>query len=140
MLQVLFHIKWQWYELQQAQEPYRVISGIGLFVFVVLEWHLLVMRVKNKMRHTIHAYRFHKYLGVVAPLAFYIHSTRFGYGYLSLLTTLFFANILVGLFNPEIFIHRPKWYSYNWMIVHIMLAVLMLALVFFHIYVVLIYE
>jgi ferredoxin-NADP reductase/CRP-like cAMP-binding protein len=141
-LQDLLGLKWPWLEAVQAGESYKRWSGLALTGFMAAQWYLPLLRAQGKLRESARFYPLHKYLGVLAPLFFFIHSTRFGYAYLLMLSSVFFANIVLGIFNKELVSdpERRKTYSQYWMILHVTLSVLTVSLLIYHIFMAFYYD
>ncbi len=141
-VQDLFELKWPWLESVQKVENYRIGSGIFLALYILGQFILPVKRWQGKTRDAVRHYKLHKLQGALAPLIFYIHSTQLnGYAYLKLLTYVYFANFLLGLFNHER-ISNPKFkktYLFYWLPVHIFLSVILLGIIVFHAYIALAY-
>jgi hypothetical protein len=69
----------------------------------------------------------------------FVHSTRLGFGYLLVLSTVYVANNAVGLVSPSAF-PRLKMLVPFWVIAHVALSVLLVALVGYHAWTALYYE
>jgi ferredoxin-NADP reductase len=138
LFQEFFQLKLPWLETLQAQENYKIYSGL----FVVLYMASQFIMPYNKSCEIPHAcasiYHQHKLRGAFAPLIFFIHSTQFGVAYLFMLSLVYFSNLLLGLFNHERIINPILRISYFkiWLPIHIILSVLTVALIAFHVYVV----
>ena len=104
IIQDLFQIKWPWLETLQDDENYRIGSGIVLALYVAAQFILPMKRWSRLFVAARRHYRLHKWQGAAAPLLFFFHTTHLGgYGYLLLLSVLYFSNFMLGLLNPEIF-------------------------------------
>ncbi|AXT55905.1 hypothetical protein D1815_09130 [Aquimarina sp. AD1] len=141
LLQFFLDLKWQWlYELQ-LNEEYKRWSGVFIGIFILFQWILSVTRISKKLRkHTVRFTILHKWIGVLSPIFFYIHALEFGYGYLALLSYIFFINMVLGTVNLDIIKSKKEWIFQSWMIVHVLLSVVISFLVVFHIGVVFYYE
>lgn len=141
LLQFFLDLKWQWlYELQ-LNEEYKRWSGVFIAIFILFQWILSVTRISKKLRkHTVRFTILHKWIGVLSPIFFYIHALEFGYGYLALLSYIFFINMILGTVNLDIIKSKKEWIFQSWMIVHVLLSVVISFLVVFHIGVVFYYE
>jgi len=133
--QDFFYIKWPWLVKQQMDLMYKQWSGLVLMIYVIAQWYLSMLRVLGQGRIAKYNYEIHKQLGVLAPLFFYAHSAKLGYAYLFWLSSVYFANVVVGLLNQEVIPARKKWFSYYWMILHVTLAVLITILMVYHVFI-----
>ena len=138
-IQDFFHLKSMAYEALLQKEQYRIYSGL----FLLFWFSLLFVRPYGKAKTysciSAKTYSWHTWVGALSPLAFFIHSTTFGVGYLGFLSALFFANIIVGITNHELLPNASKRFFYYhkiWLPLHIILAMVTLAMVAIHIYVV----
>ncbi len=142
VMQDMLSLKITWLEALQTQETFKIYSGLLLLVYLLAQFVVPY----NKLCETPHvtrasSYNQHKQRGALAPLFFFIHSTTWGVAYLLLLSMVYFANFLVGLFNYER-IKNPslrRRFFKSWLLLHITLAVVLMALVGFHLYVVVSY-
>ncbi len=143
-LQSVLDVEWPWLQAVQAGESYRRWSGAALALFVAFQWYLPVLRLLGRS-HTqagIRQYHWHKRVGVLAPVAFYAHSTRFGHAYLLALSLVYFGNVVIGLLNKEIFrdLRRRERYVPGWTSVHVALSVALVALTAYHVLIVFYYK
>jgi len=137
LIQDSLRLKIPWLENLQAQEGYKIYSGIFLVLYILMQFVMPYNKSCEKPHVSAKTYRQHKFRGALAPLIFYVHSTKFGSSYLLLLSSVYFANFLVGLFNHERIKNAIKRVAYFkfWLPVHISLSVLILSLIVFHVYV-----
>lgn len=140
-LQFFLALQWNWlYELQQ-DEMYKRWSGLGLTLFIAFQWVLTLTRVVKKWRtKAMTMLTIHKWLGAISPLLFYIHSMAMGYGYLLLLSYIFFSNTLLGYFNLDIIKNNSDTLFKGWMIVHVALSIIISIMLVFHVAVVFYYK
>lgn len=138
LLQDIFKLKIPWLEMVQAGDSYKRWTGLLLTLYMAAQFLLSYVRVRGNMKASVQQYRLHKLQGALAPLFFYIHSTQMGYAFLTFLSVVFFANVGVGLFNHEWVSNADlkRQYSHYWLIAHVILSLLTVALVAIHIYVV----
>jgi len=141
ILQYLLDLKWRWLYNLQLDEEYKRWSGVFVGVFLLFQWILTMTRVIKKWRrHSIRFTVLHKWVGVISPIFFYIHALEFGYGYLALLSYVFFINMILGTFNLDILKSQKEWVFKSWMISHVVLSIVITCLAIFHIGVVFYYE
>jgi ferredoxin-NADP reductase len=141
LIQELFQLKSSWLENLQAQEAYKIYSGLGMLLYILSQFILPY----NKSCETAHAtattYQQHKFRGALAPFVFFMHSTSFGVAYILMLSIAYFGNYLLGLFNHERIknpIKRIRYFKV-WLPAHIAMSIITLALIGLHIYVVVSY-
>lgn len=140
VLQDVGSLKWALIEVLQANDTYKAISGVLILLFIAVQWGLALLRRRVQGARSRHLYHLHNNLGLVAPAVYYMHSTRFGYAYLLVLSLAYFTNFAVGLVNREFWDINISKYTHYWTIVHITLSVLIVSMVLYHIGVVLYYE
>ena len=140
-LQFFLALQWNWLLELQQDEMYKRWSGLGLAVFIVFQWVLTLTRVvKRFRRHAMSMQTVHKWLGAVSPLLFYIHSMSLGYGYLLLLSYIFFSNTLLGYFNLDVVKSKSDALFKGWMISHVALSIVVSIMLVFHIAMVFYYK
>jgi methionine sulfoxide reductase heme-binding subunit len=142
LLQALFKIEWPYLANLQANESYKTWSGIALMVYIYSQWALTYKRVYSASKKFQITLTIHKWSGALAPLFFYLHSIRFGYGYLFLMTIIFYLNFFIGNLNPEgLKVSRslPNYYAY-WLRAHIFFSSLICLIIVYHIYIVVYYK
>jgi ferredoxin-NADP reductase len=129
---------WAWLEGLQLVESYKRWSGFALGGYLGLQFLLPVTRWFGSINRSVSLYRWHRWQGAFAPLVYYFHSTEFGYAAVGFLSAVYFANMVVGLFNQEL-IADVRWkmrYQRVWLIFHIVLSLLLVGLALVHLYVV----
>ncbi len=136
--QELFNWKLAWLETLQNNENYKIYSGLGLLTYILSQFVMAYNRKCETPHVPASRYRQHKLRGAFAPLVFFIHSTQLGGAYLLLLSSVYFSNFLVGIFNHEHIKQAAQRIRYFklWLAIHISLSLLLLSLVGFHIYIV----
>ncbi|GGZ93007.1 hypothetical protein [Algibacter mikhailovii] len=141
LLQFFFNIEWTWlFNLQQG-EIYKRWSGLLLAVLIVMQWVLTLTRVVKKWRaYAMTMQNIHKWLGALSPLVFYIHSMSMGYGYLLLLSYIFFSNALLGYLNLDVIKSSSEALFKGWMITHVALSIVITIMMVFHITMVFYYK
>ncbi|MBU3821638.1 hypothetical protein KO566_06170 [Flavobacteriaceae bacterium XHP0103] len=139
--QFFFNIKWEWLGNLQITEMYKRWSGLVLAIFILFQWALTFTRIIKRLRkYAMKMVDVHKWLGAISPVLFYVHSINAGYGYLSLLTYLFFANALLGYVNLDVIKSSNELLFKGWMIFHVLFSIVITVLTFFHIGVVFYYK
>ncbi len=129
--------RWEWLEGLQANLAYKVATGTLILCFIGAQFFLSAARSSGKFGSVARQFRLHKVQGAFGPLVFYLHSTQIAdYGYLLLLSGLFFANLIWGLFNQEVTAkpRAKRWFSYYWLAAHVTISVLILPLALYHAY------
>lgn len=140
-LQFFLKLEWNWLVELQQQELYKRWSGLGLALFITFQWILTFTRVTPKLRkHALKMLVFHKWIGAISPILFYIHSINLGYGYLLLLSYIFFTNTLLGYLNLDVIKNKSLLLFKGWMIFHVAFSIIVTILMFFHIIMVFYYK
>ncbi|GAA4884726.1 hypothetical protein GCM10023311_04000 [Flaviramulus aquimarinus] len=140
-LQFFLKLEWSWLSVLQQQEMYKRWSGLVLALFIMFQWVLTGTRVIKKFRkYAMSMQTIHKWLGAVSPLFFYVHSIGLGYGYLLLLSYVFFSNTLLGYLNLDVIKNNSDALFKGWMITHVALSLIVTILVLFHITMVFYYK
>ena len=134
-------LEFEWLPLSawQGDRWYKIASGSLLAGFVCFQWLLALLRVNRWARAARALYPWHRAVGAFSPVLLFLHSTRLGFGYLLMLSTVYVANNVVGLLSPSAF-PRLKMLVPFWLIAHIALSVLLAALVVYHAWTALSYE
>jgi hypothetical protein len=131
--------EWQPLGDWQGHRWYKVASGSLLAGFVCFQWLLALSRINRWARAARALFSWHQIAGVFSPVLLFLHSTRLGFGYLLVLSTVYMANNVVGLVSPSAF-PRLKMLMPFWVIAHIALSVLLASLVVYHAWTALSYE
>ncbi len=141
LIQFFLKLEWGWlYELQE-EEMYKRWSGLFLAIFIVFQWVLSLTRtVKKWKKHAMNMQAIHKWVGALSPIFFYIHSMGMGYGYLLLLSYIFFANTLLGYFNLDVLKNNSDALFKGWMISHVALSLVVSIMMVFHVTMVFYYK
>ncbi|MDO6758844.1 hypothetical protein Q4566_01425 [Tamlana sp. 2_MG-2023] len=120
---------------------YKRWSGLVLALFICFQWMLTLTRTVVKWRkHAMTMQIIHKWLGAISPLFFYFHSLALGYGYLLLLSYVFFSNTLLGYLNLDVIKSRSDAWFKGWMITHVALSMMVSILLLFHVVMVFYYK
>ncbi|PKQ46256.1 hypothetical protein [Confluentibacter flavum] len=140
-LQFFLKIEWTWLKTLQQDEMYKRWSGLGLALFITLQWLLTLSRIIKKFRKNAQTMLLiHKWAAALSPLLFYFHSMGFGYGYLLFFSYVFFSNTLLGYLNLDVIKNNSDWLFKGWMIAHVALSITVTIVMFFHIGVVFYYK
>lgn len=141
-IQYLIPLKFAFLENLQQIELYKKWSGFILLLFILSQWYLSFMRI-NKDYNASKKEVFldiHKWIGVLLPIVFYVHSTNIGYGVLLLLSFVFYLNLAIGLINTnDILAKHPKYFNI-WLVSHILFSVAVLIISFVHVWLVFYYN
>ncbi len=134
ILQEVLDLKITALENLQQRELFKRWSGFAVALFILFQWFLTFTRITPKLKkHSIKLTAIHKWLGAFSPLLFYIHATSFGYGYLAVLSYIFFTNLLLGTINLDVIKSQKEWIFKGWMIAHVGLSMLITIILFLHI-------
>ncbi|MBQ4821070.1 hypothetical protein J8M14_13445 [Aquimarina sp. MMG016] len=141
ILQYILNIRWNTLYDLQLDENYKRWSGVFVSAFIIFQWALTIIRISKKLRkYALQFTYIHKWIGILSPVFFYLHAMKFGYGYLALLSYIFFINMILGTINLDIIKSTKNWIFQSWMITHVALSFVITFLVLFHIGVVFYYE
>ena len=134
LMQFILDLKWEWLYNRQQEELYKRWSGLGLALFIVIQWLLTFSRIiKTLRKYSSKVTNIHKWFGALSPLLFYFHSMSFGYGYLMLLTYIFLVNNFIGYFNLDVIKSTNEVLFKGWMITHVAFSMVITILMVFHI-------
>lgn len=131
-------IRWEWLAQLQTIDLYKYISGSCLLIYIGWQWHIFLARQRGVKIQGVLV--LHQRSGAFAPILFYFHSAQAGYGYLAILSWIFFANVIVGVASPIGVNIRSKTYTASWVILHVLLAALTVILAVFHAYIAVYYK
>ncbi len=142
LLQYWLSLKWSCLELLQGDQSYKRWSGLVLFLLIMIQWSLslgrIVYEIKDKTKLRI--VNLHKWIGAFAPILFYLHSIKPGYGLLFFLTSLFFLDLIGGYLNYIQHFKSSSTYYFLWLFFHILLSVVVLFVALLHIWIVFSYK
>jgi cytochrome b561 len=140
-VQYSLKLEWTWLFQLQQQEMYKRWSGLILALFIGFQWLLSLTRTVKKWKsRAMGMQNIHKWLGALSPLFFYIHSMGMGFGYLLLLSYIFFSNTLLGYFNLDVLKNNSDALFKGWMITHVALSLVVTIMMVFHITMVFYYK
>jgi hypothetical protein len=137
--QLVLGTDWGPLSVWQGDRGYKIASGSLLAGFVCFQWLLALLRVNRWARAAKALFAWHQTAGMFSPVLLFLHSTRLGFGYLLVLSTVYAANNVLGLVSPSTF-PRLKILLPFWVIAHIALSVLLAAMVVYHVVTALSYE
>ena len=142
LIQYTLRIPVPWLEQLQANNDFKIWSGLGLLIFIAYQWYLPMLRWQHRLVEASKQYHLHKIIGSLSPLVYFFHSMNIGYAYTFVLSLVFFGNFVVGLFNHELLPESPnkKRYANYWLGLHIILSTSMVSLILYHIFVVFAYN
>lgn len=141
-LQHLLGVSWGALSRWQTLESYQRWSGLSLALFLVYQWYFPVLRFRRQLRESARQFQLHKRIGLLAPLVYFFHTTRVGYGFLFFLSAVFFANLALGTASPAWLspADSRERYSFPWIVAHVLLSVLTVGLMLLHVYVAFSYQ
>ena len=116
----------------QAQQLYKQLSGAALLMYFASQWMLSVARVRRWPHASRSLFTLHQNLGVVGPALLYLHASKWGFGYLGILTGAMFANHALGIMRTGALL--PRWSIGIWTVLHIALSLALVALTSYHIW------
>jgi hypothetical protein len=130
-----YNIKWPWLLTMQKDYLYKQLTGLLMLLFILNQWHLSRLRIKNKMAEAYVELNRHRILGVMAPVIFYFHSHSLGYNYLFLLSTLYLANFTMGFLHPSVFGINNRGVNSFWIVSHVSMSGFLMLLLSQHIFI-----
>lgn len=142
ILQTLLEFKLPELEELQADDDYKIFSGLLLIIYLLNQWSLPLSRWLHRNKEQIALKKHsHLYFGAIAPLVLYLHASSFGHAYLAVLASVFLANSLLGICSGE-FIPTAyrKPYIFGWTVMHVCLSTSLLFLSTYHAYIALAYK
>ncbi len=141
VLQDVFGVRWSALQEWQSEQDYRRWSGLGVFLVILFQWSLSLVRVVPRWQgKSIVFNTIHHWLGALSPLLFYLHSVQLGFAYLFLLSLTFFGNFLLGMFNLNVLKSKSIVVYQGWMIAHVAFSFFISFITLYHIWVVFYYE
>lgn len=123
----------------QADYTYRLVTGSLLGAFIAFQWLLAWARTEGRAATRRRIYSWHQIVGAATPVFFFVHSTTLGYGYLLLLSVVYFANNALGLANPGL-VRSAYPLAGAWVVAHITLSAAIVILGCHHLWTALSYE
>ena len=142
LIQLSIPISWNSLSELQENEQYKLWSGLFLFIVILSQWSLSFGRAILQLKYNsiLKLIKWHKWIGVFAPIVYYFHSAHPGYGLLLLLTIIFFTDLLTGYLNDKSLLIKGSTLYYLWLVSHIILSVVVLGLTIVHIWIVFYFE
>ncbi len=142
LIQDLFQLKWAWLEITQDSENFKRWTGGLMMLYMAFQWYFPFLRMFGKKKEEAEHFHLHKKSGALSPLIFYIHSTNFGFGFLFILSVVYFSNTILGLFNEDMIeeVEKKKKYTFYWIIIHIILSLLTVGMMLYHAFTAFYYE
>ena len=118
----------------QANATYRLLSGLLLAAVIGWMWVQSLIRSSARPRSRLWI-SLHRLGGLLGVGALFLHTTRWGHAYLTALAGVFLGTVLVGILSPASLRSRSPGYHRLWLIVHVVLAVVLVAGVAFHLWI-----
>ncbi len=135
LIQDWYPLKWPWLVQMQTNDLYKQISGFGLALFTLSQWHLSLFRMQRKLAMAHKELSRHRQWGVLAPVFFYLHAHSFGYAYLFLFSTLYLVNFGVGLLHPYTYRTRNRLLVNAQLVTHVSLSCFLTILLSYHVFI-----
>jgi hypothetical protein len=124
--------RWSWLAGWQDIELYKQLTGGALVMLIVAQWRLTVARIEGTPRTANRLLIAHRYWGALAPLLLYLHADEFGHAYIRVMCLSFLGLISLGLLHqPLNRLNRP-WVMTTWLVTHVALATMLIALIGYH--------
>ena len=141
IVQYALGIEWPYLSAWQQRERYRLWTGFLLLAYIGIQWVLTLVRiVRPGSTLGDRLVSFHRWLGAFTPLAFLLHASDLGFGYLLLLALTFFFNFCLGLLNVRVIRQYGASAFRAWFVTHVVASVLITALALLHLWVVFYYK
>jgi ferredoxin-NADP reductase/CRP-like cAMP-binding protein len=108
VVQALIGIKWPLLGRLQATTAYSAVTGSGLLVLLMLQWHLGYVRWRNRALETSCAYGLHIAIGPAVLGMMWLHSTHLGYALSMAVSLSFLLSLATGAVlgaHPR----SPRW-------------------------------
>lgn len=140
LIQHYYGVQWWGVSEWQQNDLYKQLSGFVLFFYVTAQWRLAYLRFSRRGAEAKNHMGTHKWLGTIAPVFIFFHTTELGHAYQFALWLVFISTILVGLFNFHEMNIRKKWFVVGWTVAHVSLALLLPVMMFYHVYITYIYS
>ena len=129
-------LEWQPLASVQADLRYKVVSG-GVLALYLLHQSLIARR---RIFEPITTLVRHKLAGAFAPLVLYLHASRFGYGYLLMLSLVFIGTVGLGLLHRPVMRAHARWVFTWWFVLHVATSASLVVLAGYHAVIALAYE
>jgi hypothetical protein len=119
----------------QGHETFKFITGFIFAGYIGYQWRLTKIKSQKQkvtgllLRETLQS---HKFWGIIGPFFFYLHTQKMGYSYLFVLSVIFFAIYILGIFHERLVKLRKPWITQLSLISHIGLSTAMVALICYH--------
>lgn len=136
LVQARLGLTWPALAQLQADETYRVGSGLVVAAFLIFQWSVATRRALDPVR----AVARHRLAGALAPLVLYLHASRFGYGYLLVLASIFLGTVVLGLLHGPMLGFRARWLFTVWFVLHVTTSLVLVIVGGFHVAIALAYE
>ncbi|MCB0648721.1 MAG: hypothetical protein KDC49_18755 [Saprospiraceae bacterium] len=139
-IQYLSPIDLPYLSVWQAKESYKRWSGLALFAIILFQWWLTIEQVIIKKKKKEKSVALHRWVGVLSPVAFLVHSSNPSFGFLLLLSVLFYLNLALGILHIPITKKLSAGIYSIWYMGHMVLSCLITGLSIFHIWLVFYYK
>lgn len=127
-------LEWPVLATLQHDARYKVASGSLLAAYLLYQ----ALMARRRIYDPVGVVARHKLAGALAPALLYLHASRFAYGYLLLLSSVFLGTVALGLLHRSVLRSRPlfTW----WFILHLVTSSCLVVLSGYHAVIALAYE
>lgn len=126
---------WPWLEARQKMTGFKQLTGMGIFLFLLLQNTLFIARTSKLLKnYQKNIYRLHSQTSVFSMPLLYLHTAKMGYQYTFLFSLAYSLNVLVGCLSPLPLNIKNKQYGFYWMVLHVTLSTFVSFFIFFHIF------
>jgi hypothetical protein len=136
LLQAILGLEVSWLVRLQDADLYRAFTGLLLATYLVFQARLGARRLRDPAGSVSR----HKIYGAFAPLVLYVHTSRFGYGYLLVLVLMYLGTMVFGLLHRPVLALRARTLFTVWFVMHVAMSTLLVVFGAYHVVVALAYE
>lgn len=136
VIQASFGLQIGWLVDLQDGTRYRALTGLVLAAYLVYQARLGARRLRDPAGSVSR----HKIYGAFAPLVLYVHTSRFGYGYLLVLVLMYLGTMMFGLVHRPVLALRARTLFTVWFVMHVAMSTLLIVFGVYHVVVALAYE
>ncbi len=123
----------------QSQPWFKIGSGSLLALAIAFQWLLSFTRAQGEARLAKRLYRWHDVVGAFMPLILLGHSKAFGFGYLAMLSGIFWINTALAFLGPSR-VAKLRPHAFTWLVAHIACSVVVSGLAAYHAWTALLFE
>ncbi|MFV2055446.1 MAG: hypothetical protein ACC707_03220 [Thiohalomonadales bacterium] len=134
-IQYYYNLSPKWLNELQDINAYKQITGFILAIYILNQWQIAFTRNNGQKPSAGQRYT-HRYSGSFVPIVYYFHSVDIGFAYQAILSMSLLLNCVIGGCNPTDLKIRYVGYYRCWLTLHISLAVIIVPVSLYHLYIV----